>query len=105
MYRAFRRWCALTGERFPPIQEQFSKSVNKSVALIGARMADKTPPLHYKVMKLDDPVNGKKAERMWIPAGCGRPENMTEGAWAADSAANFEMKLSDFIGSEARAVS
>lgn len=100
LYRAFRRWCSLTGERFPPIQEQFSKSVNKTVALIGARMPDKTPPLHYKVVKLDDPVNGKRADRMWIPTGCGRPETMTEGAWAADSSTNFEQKLADYIGAE-----
>lgn len=103
LYRAFRRWCVLTGERFPPIQEQFSKSVNKSVALIGAKLPEKVPPLRYKVVKLDDGKNGKQADRMWIPSGCGKPDSMTEGAWAADSAAEFEAKLADFIGTEARA--
>ena len=103
LYRAFRRWCVLTGERFPPIQEQFSKSINKSVALIGAKLPDKAPPLRYKVVKLDDGQNGKRADRMWIPSGCGNPEGMTEGAWAADSVASFESKLADFIGTEAKA--
>lgn len=103
LYRAFRRWCVLTGERFPPIQEQFSKSVNKSVALIGATLPDKAPPLRYKVVKLDDSLNGKRADRMWLPSGCGKPESMTEGVWAADSVASFESKLADFIGAEVKA--
>jgi hypothetical protein len=102
LYRAFRRWCALTGERFPPIQEQFSKSVNKSVALIGMKQPNGAP-LRYKVVKLDDGKSGKRADRMWIPAGCGHPEGTTEGAWAAESVACFESCLSDFVGSEAKA--
>ncbi|MXS85307.1 hypothetical protein ABO04_05075 [Nitrosomonas sp. HPC101] len=100
LYRAFRHWCGLTGERFPPIQEHFSKSLIKSAALIGSRMPNKGPPLHYKVIKLDDSVSGKRAVRMWIPSDYHRPEGVTEGAWAANLMNIFEERLASFTGSK-----
>jgi hypothetical protein len=70
-----QRWCVLTGRSHPADQEQFSKSVNKSVALIGAKMPDKTLSLRYKVVKLrHDSQNGKRADRIGFPTGCGNPE-------------------------------
>lgn len=100
LYRAFRHWCGLTGERFPPIQEHFSRSVGKSAALIGSRLPNKGPPLRYKVIKLDDSVSGKRAVRMWIPSDYHRPEGVSEGMWAADLMTIFEEKLADFVGSK-----
>jgi len=100
LYRAFLCWCRLTGERYFPNQEQFSKSLIKSVALIGSRMPNKEPPLKYKVIKLDDNVNGKRAARMWIPSDYHRPDGVTEGVWASHSESLFQEKLADFIGSK-----
>lgn len=100
LYRAFRHWCGLTGERFPPIQEHFSKSLIKSVALIGSRLPNKGPPLQYKVIKLDDSVSGKRAARMWIPSDYSRPDGVSEGVWAANLMTIFEEKLNAFIGSK-----
>ncbi|MBK5915135.1 CHC2 zinc finger domain-containing protein [Rhodocyclus purpureus] len=96
LYRAFRRWCGATGERFPPPQEQFTKVVQKYVSQLSEK-AGKPLLIRYKVVKLSDPVRGKRCDRMWIPSGCGAPEGMTEGAWAADSSVAFEKPLHDFL--------
>jgi len=103
LYRAARRWAAMTGERFLPIQDQFTKAVKKTVDLASRKLDPPGDLLRYKVIKLDDPVNGKKAERMWIPEGCGPAEDVTEGAWAADCVASFERSLADFVGQQERA--
>lgn len=103
LYKAFRRWCALTGERFPPIQEQFSKSVKKTVDLIANKLPVKRVILDYKVVKLDDHVNGQRSARVWIPDGCAPPEGKTEGAWAAEAVKMFDETLKDFVGVEAKA--
>jgi putative DNA primase/helicase len=98
LYRAFKHWCGQTGERFPPAQEHFTKTVEKTVALLSSRLPDKPVLLIYKVVKLDDPVNGKRASRMWIPGGSRAPIEMTEGKWAAREMAEFEAILSEFCG-------
>lgn len=103
LYKAFRRWCALTGERFPPIQEQFSKSVKKTVDLIANKLPVKRVILDYKVVKLDDHVNGQRSARVWIPDGCSPPEGKTEGSWAAEAVKMFDETLKDFVGVEAKA--
>ncbi|WP_025041010.1 DUF5906 domain-containing protein [Nitrosospira briensis] len=98
LYQAFRRWCALTGERFPPTQEHFTKMVRKTSDLLSSRRADQPVLLIYKVIKLDDVQNGKKAERMWIPGTEQPPMEMTQGKWAAREVAHFERALDEFLG-------
>jgi putative DNA primase/helicase len=96
LYQAFKRWAWVSGERFPPSQEQFSKTVTKTVDLV-ARQTDLGVLLRLKPIKLDDPENGKKTARIWIPSGCGAPESMTEGAWAYDCTVSFRKPLAKFI--------
>lgn len=103
LYKAFRRWCALTGERFPPIQEQFSKTVKKTVDLIANKLPEKRVILDYKVVKLDDHTNGQRSARIWIPDGCAAPDGRTEGSWVAEAVTIFDETLKDFIGVEAKA--
>lgn len=101
LYRAFKRWCAQTGERWPPPQEMFTKSASKTVKDlehkltringIAVRMID------YKVVKLDDERHGKKAERVWIPDWCAPPEGQTIGQWAATCVVDFEEALGRFM--------
>lgn len=98
LYRAFRRWCALTGERFPPVQEQFSKSVKKTIELIASVKPDKH--IDYKVVKLDHPIKGQCSTRVWIPAGCAPPEGKTYGAWAAEASDMFDDRLKEYVGAE-----
>lgn len=99
LYRAARRWAALTGERFLPIQDQFSKAVKKTVEMAARGSAEQDELLRYKVVKLVDPVNGKRAERVWIPAGCGPVGGIAEGIWAAECVTTFERVLGEYTGS------
>ncbi len=98
LYRAARRWAFTTGERFLPIQDQFTKAVKKTVDLASRKLDPPGLLLRYKMIKLDDPVNGQRCARMWIPEGCAAPEGVSEGQWAAECSASFEQSLSDFIG-------
>lgn len=102
LYRAARRWAAMTGERFLPIQDQFTKAVKKTVDLASRKLDPPGLLLRYKMIKLDDPINGKRCARMWIPEGCGPKADESEGVWAADCAASFEQSLSDFVGQAER---
>ncbi|MDD5405052.1 MAG: DUF5906 domain-containing protein [Sulfuricella sp.] len=96
LYRAFKRWCQATGERFFPAQEQFTRSA-KRMAESMSRKQGIPVAINYKVVKLVDHVNGQRAQRMWIPDGCGAPEGYTEGEWACSSVALFEEALSTFM--------
>jgi putative DNA primase/helicase len=86
LYRAFRRWCQDAGERFPPPQVTFSKSLERAVR----------GRLRASVIKLDTEARGKVATRMWVPDGCGPPEGVTAGQWASESVADFERVLRSF---------
>jgi len=101
LYRAFKRWCSMTGERFPPPQEAFTKSVKKTIDqlahTVSRAQGHVVELLHYKVAKLDDVVNGKRSERIWLPDGCTPPEGQTEGKWAAACVADFEEYLGKFM--------
>lgn len=103
LYRAFKRWCQATGERFFPAQEQFTRSA-KRMADQMTRARDKKagvesngPILNYKVVKLTDHVNGQRAQRMWIPDGCAAPDGQTEGEWACASVALFDEAMNTFM--------
>lgn len=86
LYRAFKRWAMTTGERFPPPQVTFSKGVEKV-----ARGKVRCHPV-----KLDKAVNGKEQLRVWIPDGCGPPEDQTMGEWARTCVDEFEDTLRRF---------
>ncbi len=94
-YRAFKRWCGQTGERWPPPQEIFTKTAKKCVEQLEHRRSARL--MDYKVVKLDDETNGKRSERVWIPVGCGAPEGYTEGRWAAMCVSDFDEKLGKFM--------
>lgn len=101
LYRAFKRWCAQTGERWPPPQEVFTKSAKKTIEQLEHQISKiKAAPirvLDYKVVKLDDHINGKRAERVWVPDGCNPPDGLTMGKWSAMCVSDFEEMLGKFM--------
>ena len=96
LYRAFRRWCDVNGERFPPAQGKFTESVRRWLAENSGADSD-GPRLIYKVVALDrEDGAGRKAVRCWLPAKLRPPEGVSEGAWAADSVATYEQALRQY---------
>lgn len=91
LYRAFKRWAFVTGERFPPTQVTFSKGVEKAargrVRLLAA--------------KLDKSFNGRDWMRVWVPDGLEPPDGVPIGQWARESADVFEHELRKFSESQA----
>lgn len=102
LYRAFRRWCDQSGERYPPPRATFTKNAERYIIerlerdATGARLP---PRLTYKVVQLRDAekTNGRKAVRCWLPRGSGPREGVTEGQWAAESVEEFEKSLNRFF--------
>jgi len=86
LYRAFKRWAVLNGERFPPNQAGFTKGVEKT-------LRDKA---HCKPVRLDAEVKGKSWLRIWVPGDLEPPDSMTQGAWARQCVEAFEQALRDF---------
>lgn len=99
-YRAFRRWCDLSGERWPPSQNKFTTDFGRWVRERVRRDEQgrlQQPAMIYKVVAL--PANegsAKRCVRCWLPAGTGPLPGLTEGAWAADAIDTFERDLSRF---------
>lgn len=91
LYRAFRRWCEVNGERFPPPQGRFTESLKRWVNEHAA-LSDDGPRLVYKVVALAD-EDGRRAVRCWLPTGTGPLPGVSEGAWAADSVRSYEHAL------------
>ena len=54
----------------------------------GARLA---PALTYKVVQLKNAEGPRRAARCWLPRGTEAPDGQTEGEWAAESVAAFEL--------------
>ncbi|WP_333710351.1 primase-helicase family protein [Malikia spinosa] len=96
LYRAFKRWCQATGERFFPPQEGFTRSAKRMIDSM-SRKNGTALALNYKVVKLIDSVNGQRAQRMWIPDGCTPPGGQTEGEWACEGVTLFEEALRTFM--------
>jgi hypothetical protein len=94
LYRAFRRWCDQQGEKWPPAQALFSKSVERWAGERGKRQDE--PALRCKAIKLQHTSGERKVMRCWLPKGTGAPEGYTEGAWAAESVDHFEASLRAF---------
>jgi len=89
LYRAFKRWAYMTGERFPPNQAGFTKGVEKAL-----RDRARCVPA-----RLDTEVNGRGWMRLWVPGDLEPPESMTMGAWARECVQSFEDVLRGFCGS------
>lgn len=87
LYRAFKRWAAASGERFPPSQVVFSKGVEKAAA----------GRLRCKPFKLPVAFNGQAYLRMWLIQDTGPPEGEPAGQWAKDAADSFESALRSYV--------
>lgn len=87
LYRAFKRWCAMEGERFPPPAVTFTKTVAKAASAW----------LQYEVVSLLSEQNGRKAQRCWVPVGTGPEAGVPKGIWAAESVTAFEDDLRRFL--------
>lgn len=101
LYRAFRRWCDQSGERWPPSQDKFTREVNRWVSESRRRGPDGNfppPRLAYKPINLTEPGSKRKTVRCFIPKGCGPREGVSEGSWAWEAVQNFENELWKFLG-------
>ena len=100
LYRVFRRWSELNGERFAPPQATFTKQVERHVFERAERdpeSGERLPPrLAYKVIKLAHDSGARKSVRCWLPAGTGPLQGVTEGEWAAACVDSFEMHANRF---------
>ncbi len=101
LYRAFRRWCDRSGEKWPESQANFTNAVKRWVNQRVKRKTDGTfdaPAMTYKVIKLKDSLTDlRKAVRCWVPSGCGAPDGVTEGEWANDSVKTFDQDIERFL--------
>lgn len=100
LYSAFRRWADKMGERFPPSQAVFTRSVDRWVGErieMDDRGERKSKRLNYKVVKLHQEDGGRKCVRCWIPDGCGPTEpGKAEGEWVAESVRDFQSNVDRF---------
>lgn len=88
LYRAFLRWCRDVGERFPPRQAEFTKSIQKAG----------DGRLELRPVKLDRETHGKSHARMWVVGETGPQDGATWGHWAGECMDAFEGALRDFMG-------
>lgn len=100
LYRVFRRWCEMNGEKWPPPQAQFTTTVSRHVKerkprdlKTGERIE---PRLTYKVVQLKDESGPRKAMRCWLPCGTGPRDGVSEGAWVAEAVDEFELLAARF---------
>lgn len=99
LYRCFRRWCDINGERFPPPQPQFTTTVRRHVFERverdeqGARLPER---VHYRIVNVDSATGPRRTMRVWVPRGTGPQGEVTEGTWAAHSIEAFEAAVSRF---------
>lgn len=99
LYTAFRRWAELNGERYPPPQATFTRTVERHVAEHVERdeQGRRLPPrLIYKQINLKEELGPRKTVRCWLPRGTGPLNGVTEGEWAAACINNFDAKLAAF---------
>lgn len=99
LYRVFRRWCDMNGERYPPAQAAFTESVKKHVferIELGPDRKRLAPRLTYKVIALKHDVGPRKSMRCWLPHGTGPIDGVSEGEWAASCVDSFETHASRY---------
>lgn len=99
LYRAFKRWCDMTGAKWPPEQSVFTNEVKRWVNERVKRGTDgvrELPRLAYKQIGLKDPSGARRTVRCWLPRGTGPVNGVSEGEWACDAVATFEQDLHRF---------
>jgi hypothetical protein len=100
LYRAFRRWCDLQGEKWPASQSMFTRQLDRWVNERRQRDAAgrlEQPKLIYKQIALKDAKAVRKTVRCWLPEKTGmKGEWPSEGDWAHDSVSTFEIALGKF---------
>jgi putative DNA primase/helicase len=100
LYRAFCRWCEMSGEKRPAARSQFTLQVKRRFAEISSstgKEGSDLPSLVYKGCSLRLSNGRRRTVRCWIPE-CAEPlEGMSEGAWAAVSIDAFEKPLNRFL--------
>lgn len=87
-YRAYTKWCQRTGDRFPAKQQVFTRMLIRISEGEGR-------PARDKVMKTEDELGAKKAERMLLVT---EPPEEAQGKWATDCRNAFEGELRKYIG-------
>lgn len=103
VYRAYTKWCARTGDRYPFKREQFTPTVCR---FSENQATDTRPPARVKPMKLES-EGAKKVERMFLVLDpddaiakrydeTGLP--LTQGAWATECVDMFEPLLRKYLG-------
>lgn len=108
LYRAFEAWARRSGVRWIDEKAKFTSAAKRYASERverddkGARL---DPCLEHKVVQLKDPeqAGGRKADRCWIPRGCGPLNGVTFGEWAAESIDAFEVPLRRYLHSRADA--
>lgn len=85
LYRAFRRWCTLQGERVIPNQNAFSASVAK---FAGARLG--------KQKCVASHGHEGAPVWLWVPDGCSPPNGVRWFDFATESVAAFDGPLTRF---------
>jgi putative DNA primase/helicase len=102
LYRAFRRWCDQTGQRWPASQSEFTEQLGRWVRERVKRETDgrfEEPRLVYKQIALKDPSSKRKTVRCWLPRGTSPLPGVSEGAWAWESVDCFEAEVRKFCRS------
>ena len=101
-YRAYTKWCARTGDRYPFKREQFTPTVCRFSESQGK-------PARVKPMKLDS-LGAKKVERMFLTLDpddaiakliedtVDHDKPMTQGRWATECVEEFEPHLRSYLG-------
>lgn len=108
LYRAFEAWARRSGVRWIDEKARFSSSAKRYVAErvdrgpSGERL---DPCLEYRVVQLRDPLGERRADRCWIPRGCGPLNGITLGEWAATSIDAFEVPLRRYLHSKSAPMS
>lgn len=93
LYRCFRRWADLNGERYPPPQAVFTRTVERHVYERVERDESgrrKPARLVCKQINLKLLTGNRKTVRCWVPQGCEPPNGVTEGEWASSAIESFE---------------
>lgn len=111
LYKAFRRWCDVTGAKWPPEQSMFTTEVNRWVRERVQRGSDgkhAAPQLVYKVVAVQDVVDPnriRRSVRVFIPHGSGVPDGavdddgrpLSEGKWALQGIEAFKADLRAYL--------
>ena len=99
LYTAFRRWSDAEGERFPPPQAMFTRTIERHVGELverdeaGLRLP---PALAYKPVAVRIGQADRLTVRCWIPRGAKALYGVTEGDWMGACIEDFDKRLATF---------